>query len=43
MENKSDKKPYEKPIIAKSGEFGTLTGGVLSVSDDILVGRRALL
>lgn len=43
MEKNSDKKVYEKPMIARSGEFRTLTGGVFTTQSDLLVGRRGMI
>lgn len=46
MENtadSSDKKIYEKPVIAKCGDFRKLTGGVFTTESDLLVGRRGMI
>lgn len=43
VENNSNKKVYEKPVVAKCGEFRTLTGGVFTTQSDLLVGRRGMI
>ncbi|MBF6144757.1 MULTISPECIES: lasso RiPP family leader peptide-containing protein [Nocardia] len=46
MENtadSSDKRIYEKPVIAKCGDFRNLTGGVFTTESDLLVGRRGMI
>ncbi|WP_378732497.1 keywimysin-related RiPP [Nocardia brasiliensis] len=43
MENNSNKKAYEKPIVAKCGEFRKLTGGIFTTMSDLLVGRRGMI
>ncbi|MFD6392232.1 keywimysin-related RiPP [Nocardia sp. NPDC055029] len=43
MEKNSDKKVYEKPAVAKCGEFRTLTGGLFTTMSDLLVGRRGMI
>lgn len=43
MEKNSNKKVYEKPVVAKCGEFRSLTGGVFTTESDLLVGRRGMI
>ncbi|MET8873469.1 keywimysin-related RiPP [Nocardia sp. NPDC004604] len=43
MEENSEKKAYEKPVVAKCGDFRTLTGGVFTTESDLLVGRRGMI
>ncbi|WP_159080476.1 keywimysin-related RiPP [Nocardia suismassiliense] len=43
MEKNSEKKTYEKPVVAKYGDFRTLTGGVFTTQSDFFVGRRGMI
>lgn len=43
MGKNPEKKLYEKPEIAASGDFRTFTGGVFTTSSDLLVGRRGMI